>query len=200
MSAPAGHTATCVRRPRSTGALLVFPRVGGYGVEQGAAHPVHADVRESEEPYGGVHDHAPESSPGKRRRKNLPDVGATLRPGQKGTRRLLARYGSQLLCVRYRYDRKKGTRLTTVELLVSEAKWHPAPRSRGDTSTGKRLVEIHLASWESQLRAILQSAGAVWSTKRNAWILERRDAVRLGLRFRMNSVPSGSDKQPGETR
>jgi hypothetical protein len=42
----------------------------------------------------------------------------TLKPGQKGTKELLTRYGTSLLCVRYRYDETTGERVKTVELIV----------------------------------------------------------------------------------
>ncbi len=35
----------------------------------------------------------------------------TLKPGKRGTRELLSRYGSSLLCVRYRYDERTRERL-----------------------------------------------------------------------------------------
>lgn len=50
-----------------------------------------------------------------------------LKPGSPGTRRLLQRYGADLLCVRYRVDRSSGKRFTTVELLVEERAGPPAP-------------------------------------------------------------------------
>ncbi len=31
-----------------------------------------------------------------------------LKPGQKGTKRLLEKYGDTLVCVRYRYDERRG--------------------------------------------------------------------------------------------
>ncbi|NTW89058.1 MAG: hypothetical protein HGB26_08070, partial [Desulfobulbaceae bacterium] len=43
-----------------------------------------------------------------------------LKPGQKGTKRLFEQYGDALLCVRYRYDEKRGIRLKTVEIVVEE--------------------------------------------------------------------------------
>ncbi|BDV42288.1 hypothetical protein GURASL_12110 [Geotalea uraniireducens] len=49
-----------------------------------------------------------------------------LKPGQKGTQRLVEQYGDALLCVRYRCDAKRGVRLKTVELIVEE---RPARRS-----------------------------------------------------------------------
>ena len=42
----------------------------------------------------------------------------TLRPGQRGTRRLVARFGERLVRVRDLYDAKSGRRLKTVELIV----------------------------------------------------------------------------------
>uniref|UniRef100_C6DYV4 Uncharacterized protein n=1 Tax=Geobacter sp. (strain M21) TaxID=443144 RepID=C6DYV4_GEOSM len=45
---------------------------------------------------------------------------AHLKPGQKGTKRLVAEYGASLLCVRYRYDRIRGVRLKTVEIVLEE--------------------------------------------------------------------------------
>ena len=43
-----------------------------------------------------------------------------LKPGQKGTKRLVEKYGDSLLCVRYRYDEIRGIRLKTVEIVVEE--------------------------------------------------------------------------------
>jgi hypothetical protein len=45
---------------------------------------------------------------------------AHLKPGQNGTKRLLAQYGKALLCVRYRYDVTRGVRLKTVEHVEEE--------------------------------------------------------------------------------
>jgi len=52
----------------------------------------------------------------------------TLRPGIPGTKRLLARYGERLVCVRYLYDDARNRRLNTVELVIEEAPWHGRAR------------------------------------------------------------------------
>ena len=52
-----------------------------------------------------------------------------LKPGQKGTKQLLAQYGDRLICVRYRYDVQRKKRLKTVELLVAERDWQPGAAS-----------------------------------------------------------------------
>ena len=43
-----------------------------------------------------------------------------LKPGQKGTKQLLAQYGDTLVCVRYRYDEQRKKRFKTVELIVAQ--------------------------------------------------------------------------------
>ncbi len=50
-------------------------------------------------------------------------IRLSLKPGQKGTKRLQDRYGDRLVCVRYRYDEESGKRFKTVELIVEEADW-----------------------------------------------------------------------------
>ncbi len=42
----------------------------------------------------------------------------TLRPGDKGTKKLIEKFGDQLLCVRYRYDHLEQVRYKTVELVI----------------------------------------------------------------------------------
>ncbi len=49
----------------------------------------------------------------------------TLRPGARGTIRLVHQYGEQLICVRYRYNPETRTRIKTVELVVDEKPWTP---------------------------------------------------------------------------
>ena len=44
-----------------------------------------------------------------------------LKPGSRGTRKLLAEHGKRLVCVRYRYDLRLGRRWKTVELVVDDA-------------------------------------------------------------------------------
>jgi hypothetical protein len=49
----------------------------------------------------------------------------TLAPGANGTKKLVERYGQRLVCVRYRYDRERRTRIKTVELIEDESPWTP---------------------------------------------------------------------------
>jgi len=59
-------------------------------------------------------------------------IKTTLAPGENGTKQLLKKYGEQLVCVRYRYDKKHGKRYKTVELIVDEQEWVPGIRFHPD--------------------------------------------------------------------
>jgi len=63
-----------------------------------------------------------------------------LRPGQKGTKKLLTEHGDALLCVRYRYDEQSGTRSKTVELIIERKPWSPpSHRFKDDTHVPVRI-------------------------------------------------------------
>jgi hypothetical protein len=104
-------------------------------------------------------------------------VRQSLRPGQKGTKKLLARYGHRLVRVRYRYDPVRGRRLTTVELIVEEAPWQPRAAPRRED----RLVLVRVAWGEAELGRRIKAAGGDWDRHRRAWELPYSQAVRLGL-------------------
>jgi hypothetical protein len=53
----------------------------------------------------------------------------SLVPGQNGTKKLLARCGERLVCVRYRYDAARKARHKTVELIVETTPWTPNRRN-----------------------------------------------------------------------
>src|SRR5262245_12656865 len=71
-----------------------------------------------------------------------------LKPGQKGTKRLLEEYGERLVCVRYRYDAARGERFKTVELIVSKRDWRPRRRS----FTNDQVVALRIAFAEVAMR------------------------------------------------
>jgi hypothetical protein len=69
-----------------------------------------------------------------------------LKPGQKGTKQLLAQCGDRLICVRYRYDAQRKKRFKTVELLVAERDWEPPrPRFAHDQVVGFRVAFADVA-------------------------------------------------------
>lgn len=87
-----------------------------------------------------------------------------LKPGQKGTRRLLEKYGDALLCVRYRYDAIRGVRMKTVEIIVEEKPAKPTLPYRNHD-----IVSIVVRYTEKALRERLKAAGGRWSPEEKLW-------------------------------
>ncbi len=109
----------------------------------------------------------------------------TLRPGQKGTKKLLERYGERLVRVRYLYDRQTERRLKTVELIVEAVHWRPRlrhPRLRDD-----EIVAVRIAYEETELRSRAKRLGAVWRPAQRLWELTWRYAKRLGIADRVHA-------------
>jgi hypothetical protein len=107
----------------------------------------------------------------------------TLRPGQGGTKKLVARYGERLVRVRYLYDRESGRRLKTVELIVESVPWQPLarrPRRRDD-----EIVAVRIAFHETGLRERAKRLGAIWRPAQKLWEITWGDAKRLGLADRV---------------
>ncbi|MBI5920808.1 MAG: hypothetical protein HY847_04060 [Betaproteobacteria bacterium] len=100
-------------------------------------------------------------------------VTKKLAAGAAGTRRLLARFGAALVCVRYRGAAAGTRRYTTVELVVDERPGKP------DFS----LVRIDYR--ESTLRQQVKAAGGVWDARKKLWHLPRTAVRHLGLKDRV---------------
>lgn len=104
-------------------------------------------------------------------------IKATLKPGRNGTKQLLDRYGDQLVCVRYRYDK---TRHNTVELIVDEQDWQP-----NVLITPDKLVHIRIGYGETELREKIKEEGGYWDKERKAWRLSYRKVRNMGLEKRI---------------
>ena len=131
-------------------------------------------------PVSAVHEPSPTGSPDRasltapaafsshalppRRSRELSTARVRLRlkPGQKGTKRLLAQYGDRLICVRYRYDAQRKKRFKTVELL------------------GMRVAFAEVA-----VRDLVKQAGGTWNPERRLWQLRYDRVVALGLNHRI---------------
>ena len=104
-----------------------------------------------------------------------------LRPGQKGTKQLLAQYGDRLVCVRYRYDAERRKRFKTVELIVAERDWDPpAPRFMADT-----IVGVRVGFTEMEMRDQVKQAGGKWNRSCKVWEMRYDQVVTLKLEARI---------------
>ncbi len=79
----------------------------------------------------------------------------TLTPGQKGTKKLLRRYGPQLVCVCYRYDAERRLRCKTVELIIEQGPWSPTPIGIVDAT----LMGVRVGGKETGLQRQVKQAG-----------------------------------------
>ena len=87
-----------------------------------------------------------------------------LKPGQKGTHRLVARFGPALICVRYRDDEETGDNLTTAEIIVDRR-----PGNRNLRFRDTDLVAVAVPYFEKDLRERLKAAGGRWDQEERAW-------------------------------
>jgi hypothetical protein len=122
------------------------------------------------------------------RESPTPRVGPHLKPGQKGTKQLLAQYGDRLICVRYRYDPVRKKRFKTVELLVAARDWEP-PRPRVPHD---QVVGIRVAFSEVGVRDRVKQSGGTWNPERRIWQLRYDRVVALGLSGRIVDEPASS--------
>lgn len=90
-----------------------------------------------------------------------------LKPGQKGTKRLVEQYGDALICVRYRYDAKAHKQYKTVEIIVSENEWTPPPAKYPDGS----LVSLKIGIKETALQEQVRAVGGRWNKPQQVWLV-----------------------------
>jgi hypothetical protein len=118
------------------------------------------------------------------------EARATRRPGDKGTKRLLERYGARLLFVRYRYNPETQSMLTTVELIVDERPARPRNEPQPPVSTPiAEQVGLRIAARERWLQDKVRAAGGYWDPRRALWILPAPEAARLRLSSWVVSPP-----------
>ncbi|MDD2310732.1 MAG: hypothetical protein PHH91_14240 [Desulfuromonadaceae bacterium] len=90
-----------------------------------------------------------------------------LKPGQKGTKRLVQQYGDALLCVRYRYDAKTHKQYKTVEIIISETEWTPPPARYPDGTLVHLKIGINETILQNQVRAV----GGRWDKQQQVWLV-----------------------------
>jgi hypothetical protein len=105
-------------------------------------------------------------------------VKLKLRPNDPGTKKLTAKYGERLLCVRYRYDAENNRRITTVELMEEEIPWKK--RIPDD-----KLMPVRIRWDEKELQEKAKEAGARWDPNHKVWNLPYGIVRKLKLQNRI---------------
>ena len=110
------------------------------------------------------------------------EIKSTLLPGQNGTKQLLKKFGDQLICVRYRYDKARKKSYKTVELIVDERDWIPSK-----VVSVNKHVHIRIGFGETELREMVKITGGNWDEDKKAWHLSYRKVLEMGLERRIIS-------------
>lgn len=105
-------------------------------------------------------------------------VTKKLLPGQPGTKKLVKKYGKDLVCVRYRYDPVKNKSIKTIELILNEA---PQQQPVKKDISADQIKKIRIAFKEPELRKKVRTAGGKWNGKKQLWELPYREILKLGL-------------------
>ena len=117
-------------------------------------------------------------------------VRLNLRPGERGTKKLLNKYGDTLVCIRYRYDAVRGMRYKTVELVEEASRWEGElvqPRkSRRPAPTDRFGIRIGFE--EMELRDRAKQMGGIWRPKQKLWELSYAQIETLGLLDRIKGA------------
>ena len=100
-------------------------------------------------------------------------VSRKLKPGKKGTKKLLEKYVDKLLNVQYIYDSEKYIMMKT----IVQKSWYP----NKNKIPYNKIVRLKIEYGEVQLGRLVKSAGGSWNKEGGYWELPYREAVLLGL-------------------
>jgi len=109
------------------------------------------------------------------------NIRRILQPGQSGTKKLVERYGDNLVCVRYRYDDEKMTMFKTIEIIVDSKPWNAETKK----IPKNKIMSIRIAIDELELRNRVKAAGGKWDPKRQVWQISYEKVTELGLSDRI---------------
>ncbi len=114
-------------------------------------------------------------------RVNWMKINRTLVPGQPGTKKLVEKYGEDLVCVRYRYDLKNKQKLTTVEIIIDRQKW---TKHQSRTPPNK-IINLRIDYGEPGLAQQVRSLGGMWDSQKKTWKLPFKYVQTLRLEDRI---------------
>jgi len=102
-------------------------------------------------------------------------------PGQPGTKKLLAKYGQRLWCVRYRYDSQRQRRFKTIEIIVEQKPW----RKNRARIPANKTVYLRVSYGEVEVGRLVRSAGGKWNREKRLWEIPYGEVKALGLEARV---------------
>jgi hypothetical protein len=105
----------------------------------------------------------------------------TLAPGQPGTKKLVSCYGSELVCVRYRYDATRQLKHKTVEVIVDTTPYIP----RKTRLLPETMVSLRVQYGEIEIGKKIKAAGGKWNARKKVWEIPYQKVVALGLTDRI---------------
>jgi hypothetical protein len=100
-----------------------------------------------------------------------------MQPGKPGTKKLVERYGDNLICVRYRYDDQNKMMHKTIEIII-ESK----PFKVCNKKTHKyKNMNIRIGYNEVDLRSRIKTCGGRWDPQKKLWNLSYKKIKELDL-------------------
>jgi hypothetical protein len=84
------------------------------------------------------------------------------------TKRLVEKFGDALVSIRFRYDKKTGKRLKTVELIVEATDWTPPP----SRYVSEEIVPLRILASDIRLRTMVKAAGGRWKPEEQLWFVK----------------------------
>ena len=108
----------------------------------------------------------------------------SLKPGRRGTKKLLAQFGDRLVRVRHRHDEGTGRTFKSVELIALEI----TDQTRADPPSRSRIVRLRVGWHELEIRQAVKEAGGRWNPQERVWELEHDRIIDLGLEERIVEI------------
>lgn len=109
-------------------------------------------------------------------------VAKTLWPGQPGAIQWQRKYGTRLVCVRYRQDASGLRRYTTVEMVVKSSD------TKGKAAN-ERIYAVEVDYRDEHLRALVKMHGARWHAPSKRWHLKGASVIALKLQSAARPLP-----------
>ncbi len=104
-----------------------------------------------------------------------------IKAGKPGTQKYVREFGNKLLCIRHKYDRARGQKYITAEIIVEATQWTPNECN----IPHNKLMDLNVEYKEINLRLLIRNAGGKWNPKEKVWQLAYSEVKALGLEDRI---------------